>query len=84
MRNLKCPSCGATLTIQDDNREFAFCEYCGAKLSIDDLRITHRIVDEARIKEAEANKEIKLKQLELENLSFQMLVDICFSLEFSL
>lgn len=71
MRILKCPSCGAALTIQDDNREFAFCEYCGAKFSLDDLRITHRIVDEARIKETEANKEIKLKQLELENLSFQ-------------
>lgn len=32
---------------------------------LDDYRSTHRVVDEAKIKQAEIDKEIKLKQLEL-------------------
>lgn len=28
---LKCPSCGAACEI-DENREFAFCQYCGTKM----------------------------------------------------
>ena len=31
LKSLTCPSCGANLNL-DDNREFGFCEYCGAKL----------------------------------------------------
>ena len=29
---LTCPNCGANLSV-DENREFAFCQYCGTKLS---------------------------------------------------
>lgn len=65
MRNMKCPNCSASLTIQDDNRDFAFCEYCGSKILLDDYRSTHRIVDEAKIKQAEIDKMIQLKKLEL-------------------
>lgn len=65
MRTIKCTNCSANLTIQDDNRDFAFCEYCGTKIMLDDYRSTHRVVDEAKIKQAEIDKEIKLKQLEL-------------------
>ena len=32
-RTVKCPSCGAELTVKDDNRDFMFCEFCGTKVS---------------------------------------------------
>ncbi len=59
--NLRCSNCGANLEI-DPNRQQVFCTYCGAKLLVDDesINITNRIVDEARLKEAE----IRLKELE--------------------
>ena len=62
--NLKCSNCGAALEI-DSERTQAFCSYCGAKLFIDDenINITNRIVDEARIKEAE----VRLKELEYQH-----------------
>jgi predicted RNA-binding Zn-ribbon protein involved in translation (DUF1610 family) len=28
-RTVKCPSCGAELTVKEGNRDFMFCEYCG-------------------------------------------------------
>ena len=65
MRSFNCSKCGANLTIQDENREFAFCEYCGTKIMLDDYRSTHRIIDEAKIKQAEVEREIKMKELEL-------------------
>ncbi|WP_303788010.1 hypothetical protein [Ruminococcus flavefaciens] len=65
MRTLKCTNCNASLSIQDDNRDFAFCEYCGNKIMLDDYRSTQRIVDEAKRKQAETEKEITMKQLEL-------------------
>ena len=62
MRKFKCPDCGATLSIKDDDREFAFCEYCGSKILMDDYRSTHRIVDEAKIREAD----VREKEIECE------------------
>ena len=66
MRACYCPNCGASLNFNDINREFGFCQYCGTKIMIDDFRSTHHYVDEARIKEAEFEKEIRLKEMELE------------------
>lgn len=65
MRDCKCPSCGAHISF-DDSRDFGFCQYCGAKIMLDDFRSTYRIVDEARIHEAETDRLIRLKELELE------------------
>lgn len=62
MKKIECPSCGENLTLEDDNRECAFCEYCGAKITLDDIYSTHRVVDDARLNEAEAEQ--TLKQLE--------------------
>ncbi len=62
MINLTCPHCGAELTV-DAERQQAFCQYCGTKLLIDDdrtININQRIIDEARLKEAE----VRLKELE--------------------
>lgn len=66
MRTCNCPNCNANLTIEDDNRDFAFCQYCGAKIMLDDYRSTQRIVDEAKIKQAEFDREIRLKELALQ------------------
>lgn len=63
-RTVKCPSCGAELTVKDDNRDFMFCEFCGTKVRLDDYQETHRYVDEARIQESKDAKEVELKKLE--------------------
>ena len=59
---LTCSKCGANLEI-DPDRGQTFCQYCGAKLMLADdesIHITNRIVDEARLKEAE----VRLRELE--------------------
>ena len=56
MRACICPNCGAQLKIIDDDREFMFCEYCGARIDLVDRRTVHteHIIDDAKIKDAEA------------------------------
>lgn len=66
VRNIKCTNCGSSLVIVDSNREFAFCEYCGAKLLLDDYRVREHYVDEAAVKRVELEEKVKLKELELE------------------
>lgn len=65
---LKCQECGAKLQIEDGHKE-CFCQYCGHKILLDDGSVettyTYRKVDEARIKEAEVDKLIRLKELEI-------------------
>ena len=59
--SMRCPHCGAELSIDMERRQ-AFCQYCGNMLLLDDentININKRIVDEARLKEAE----IRLKEL---------------------
>lgn len=63
--SMRCPHCGAELSIDMDRRQ-AFCQYCGNTLLLDDentININKRIVDEARLKEAE----IRLKELEYQH-----------------
>lgn len=69
---LKCPECGAKLQIEDGRKQ-CFCQYCGHKILIDDGSInmnvntmhTYHKVDDARLKEAEVDKLIRLKELEI-------------------
>ena len=63
---VKCSNCGANIELKDEQREFCFCEYCGSKILLDDYRITNHIVDEARIKEAEAYQMIRNRELDME------------------
>ena len=65
--SLKCPECGAELSVEEDRKQ-CFCQYCGSKILIDDGSTSHvyRKVDEARIKEAEVRELLRLKELELE------------------
>ena len=64
-RTVKCPGCGADLTVKDGNRDFMFCEYCGTKVRLDDYQETHRYVNEAEVKKVEADREIELKKMEM-------------------
>ena len=65
MRSCTCPNCKANLSIDDDNRDYAFCQYCGTKIMLDDYRSTYRYVDEAELKHAETEQILKLKKLEI-------------------
>jgi DNA-directed RNA polymerase subunit RPC12/RpoP len=65
MKSCNCTDCGANLSVDDNYRDFAFCKYCGAKIMLDDFRSTHRVVDQAKIKQAETAQMVKLKQLEM-------------------
>jgi len=63
--DLTCPKCNATLSV-DSNRDFLFCEYCGAKILLNDENTyTIRHVDEAEVLHAETDRLIRLKELEL-------------------
>ncbi len=66
MISLKCPECGADISVEEGHKQ-CFCQYCGAKIILDDGNTTHTYhkVDEARIKEAEVDKLIRLKELEI-------------------
>ena len=62
---IKCPECGATLSIED-NREQAFCTYCGAKVLIhNENEYIYRQIDEAGVKQAETDRLVRMKQMEL-------------------
>lgn len=67
MISMKCPECKANLDIEE-GRKYCFCTYCGTKIMIDDgsKTFTYKKVDEARIKEAEIDERIRLKELEIE------------------
>lgn len=65
-RTVKCPGCGADLTVRDGNRDFMFCEFCGTKVRLDDYQETHRFVDEAEVQRVKAKKELELKRMEME------------------
>lgn len=71
--SLKCPKCNANLSIEE-NRKRCFCSYCGTQIIIDDGSVEHtyRKIDEARIKEAEANERIQLKMLDVEEKKQQL------------
>lgn len=65
--SLKCPECDAPITIEEGHKQ-CYCKYCGAKILLDDgsTTYTYRNVDAARIREAEINGKIRLKELEIE------------------
>lgn len=65
--SIKCPECGATLEIEE-GRSSAFCTYCGAKIILNNENehiIRH--IDEAGVKQAETERLIRLKELEMED-----------------
>ena len=66
---IKCPECSADLQIED-GREYAFCTYCGAKVMIaNDNEHIYRTIDEARIKQAETDRLVRMRELDMEEKS---------------
>ena len=62
----RCPQCGEELEIEK-GRDFAYCTYCGTKIIINNTNEhVFRNVDEAEIRRAEIDREIRLRELELE------------------
>lgn len=69
---IRCPECGANLQIED-GREYAFCTYCGAKVMIaNDNEHIYRTIDEARIKQAETDRMVQIRHLDMEEESSGM------------
>lgn len=63
--SIKCPDCGASLSVEE-GREKLFCSYCGSKIIVtNENEYIYRHIDEAKIKEAEVNKAVELKKLEI-------------------
>lgn len=79
-RTVKCPSCGAELTVKDDTRDFMFCEFCGTKVRLDDYQETYRYVNEAEVQRVKAEKELELKRMEMEERKIKQSHDTGFKL----
>lgn len=63
---VKCPECNADLSIEE-GRKFAYCTYCGTKVMINnENEHIYRTIDEAGIKQAETERIVRLKELEME------------------
>lgn len=64
-RNIKCSNCGSNLVVMDNTKEFAVCEYCGANTVLDDFRVRQHFVDEASIRQTEAESVIRMRELDI-------------------
>lgn len=71
---LKCPRCGADLSVEKD-RDVLFCQYCGAKILLTDentftinknINQTIHTIDDASITRAETERMVQMHQIELE------------------
>jgi len=63
--SVKCPDCGASLPIEEGRKQM-FCTYCGSKIIItNENEYIYRHIDEAGIKQAETERIVKMRQLDL-------------------
>lgn len=63
--SIKCPECGASLDVEE-GRQQIFCSYFGTKVMVqNDNEYIYRHIDEASIKQAEADKIVQLRKLEI-------------------
>lgn len=63
--SVKCPECGAALDIEEGRKQI-FCSYCGTKVMIEnENEHIYRNIDEARIRQAETDREVQLKKMEI-------------------
>ena len=62
---VKCPECGATLPIEEGRKQI-FCSYCENKIIMtNENEYIYRHVDEAEIKQAETERIIQMKKMEI-------------------
>ena len=63
--SVKCPECGAALDIEEGRKQI-FCSYCGSKVMIEnENEHIYRNIDEARIRQAETDRQVQLKKMEI-------------------
>ena len=66
----ECPKCHAPL-----DEQARFCSHCGTAILFDDKtarsKYTYQEVDDARIREADVRENIRLKELEIEQMKLQ-------------
>ena len=68
-----CMECGTTITVMEQSKKeytYSHNENINKNINIDNKR-TYRKVDDARIREAEAQESIRLRELEIELLKMQ-------------
>lgn len=64
--SIKCPECGAALDVEE-GRQQIFCSYCGSKVLMqNENEYIYRHIDEAGIKQAETDRMIRMRQLDIE------------------
>ena len=63
---ISCPRCGGSIHVPAGRRT-CFCTYCGSQLYADDgsTIVEYRVIDEARIREAEISSQLELRKLEI-------------------
>lgn len=62
--NVKCPSCGADISV-DKDRKFIFCEYCGTKVLVKDENVfTQRHIDDAEVIRAETERMVQMQKID--------------------
>ena len=70
MKTLVCPNCKGQLSVNwSPGMNTCFCNFCGSQILIDDgstttnFNYTYREIDDARIREAEANERIRIHEI---------------------
>ena len=65
----KCPECGAPINAEI-GRSSIFCSYCGAKVLLNnENEYVVRTIDEAQIEKAKSKRDIRMRELDLEEQS---------------
>ena len=68
MSSLKCPHCGAPLPPVQENVD-VICSYCGSRVKItNENEYIFRTIDEAEVQRTKSERDIKLKELDLQFL----------------
>ena len=78
--SVKCPSCGGQMSLEEGHRE-TFCPYCRSQILVNDENdYTYRVIDEAEIKQAETDRMVRLKEMELEQANRSRKIKIALGL----
>lgn len=63
---LKCPECGANISLPDEEKRLLFCPYCGTELEYDDgdidITINHNLNEEVHFVDHAQIAELKFKE----------------------
>ena len=66
--SLKCPHCGAPLPPVEEN-DGVICSYCGSRVTVtNENEYIFRTIDEAEVQRTKSERDIKLKELDLQFL----------------